>query len=261
MSSNLHRYLRSYVFVIVLVLLSSTSITAQSPVTTFRILAIAERGGLHQPFVDAAKLWLKKEASIDNFSVDYIEDTKPIDAAYLSQYQLFIQINYPPYNWTPTAAAAFTKAIEDGSIGWIGFHHATLLGEFDGFPMWPWFSQFMGGIRFTKYIPAFATATVNVEAPSHPVMKNLPRSFTIDNEEWYTWSQSPRKNVHVLTSVDESTYRPDSTIKMGDHPVVWSNEHVKARNIYIFMGHHPELFQNAAFTTLFSNSILWAVGK
>jgi len=261
MSSNLHRYLRSYVFVIVHVLLSSTSITAQSPVTTFRVLAIAERGGLHQPFVDAAKLWLKKEASIDNFTVDYIEDTKPIDAAYLSQYQLFIQINYPPYNWTPTAAAAFTKAIEDGSIGWIGFHHATLLGEFDGFPMWPWFSQFVGDIRFTKYIPAFATATVNVEALSHPAMKNLPRSFTIDNEEWYTWSQSPRKNVHVLATVDESTYRPDSTTKMGDHPVVWSNEHVKARNIYIFMGHHPELFQNVAFTTLFNNSILWAVGK
>jgi len=260
-SFSLHRYLLSYVFVIVLVLLSSTSITAQSPGTTFRILAIAERGGLHQPFVDAAKLWLQKEASIDNFTIDYIEDTKPIDEAYLSQYQLFIQINYPPYNWTPTAAAAFTKAIEDGSIGWIGFHHATLLGEFDGFPMWAWFSQFMGGIRFTKYIPDFATATVNVEAPSHPVMKNLPRSFTIDNEEWYTWSQSPRKNVHVLASVDESTYRPDSTIKMGDHPVVWSNEHVKARNIYISMGHHPELFQNAAFTTLFSNSILWAVGK
>jgi uncharacterized protein len=187
---SLHRYLRSYVFVIVLVLLSSPSLAAQSPVTTFRILAIAERGGMHQPFVDAAKLWLKKEASIDNFTVDYIEDTKPIDAAYLSQYQLFIQLNYPPYNWTPTAAAAFAKAIEDGSIGWIGFHHATLLGEFDGFPMWPWFSQFMGGIRFTKYIPDFATATVNVEAPSHPVMKNLPRSFTIDNEEWYTWSQS-----------------------------------------------------------------------
>ncbi|HEY6766922.1 MAG TPA: ThuA domain-containing protein [Candidatus Sulfotelmatobacter sp.] len=48
---------------------------------------------------------------------------------------------------------------------------------------------------------------------------------------------------------------------MGDHPVVWSNEHVKARNIYIFMGHHPELFQNTAFITLFHNSILWAAGR
>src|SRR5260370_18914126 len=145
MSSNLHRYLRTYVFVRVVVLLSSTSITAQSPVTTFRILAIAERGGLHQPFVDAAKVWLKKEASIDNFTVDYIEDTKPIDAAYLSQYRLFIQINYPPYNWTPTAAAAFTRAIEKASIGWMGFHHAPRLGKSYESPSGPRFLRSVAG--------------------------------------------------------------------------------------------------------------------
>jgi len=184
-----------------------------------------------------------------------------MDTAFLAHYQLFIQLNYPPYNWTPSAAAAFTEAIEKGTIGWVGFHHATLLGEFDGFPIWPWFSQFMGGVRFTKYIPTFATGVVNVESPNHPAMKNLPKSFTIENEEWYTWDHSPRPNVHVLASVDEATYTPNTDIKMGDHPVVWSNEHVKARNIYIFMGHHPELFQNSAFTTLFHNSILWAAGK
>jgi hypothetical protein len=36
------------------------------------------------------------------------------------------------------------------------------------------------GILFTKYIHGSATPTVNVEALSHPVMKNLSRSFTID---------------------------------------------------------------------------------
>jgi len=244
-----------------LFVLSVSGLAAQHEPATFKVLVIAEESGLHKPFVDVARLWLQKEAKADNFTVDYIEDTKPIDAAFLAQYRLFIQLNYPPYNWTPTAAAAFTQAIEQGTIGWIGLHHATLLGEFDGFPIWPWFSHFMGDIRFTQYIATFATATVNVEAPDHPAMKNLPRSFPVENEEWYTWSQSPRANVHVLASVDESTYKPDSTIKMGDHPVVWSNEHVKARNIYIFMGHHPELFQNAAFTTLFHNSILWAAGR
>ena len=234
---------------------------AQASSTPFKIIAIAEEGGLHQLFVDAAKVWLAKEAAANNFTVDYIEDTKPIDAAFLAHYRLFLQLNYPPYNWTPTAAAAFVDAIEHGTIGWIGFHHATLLGEFDGFQMWPWFSQFMGDIRFVKYIPTFATGKVNVEAPLHPAMQGLPKSFTIENEEWYTWSKSPRPNVHVLASVDESTYTPATDIKMGDHPVVWSNEHVKARNIYIFMGHHPELFQNPAFTTLFHNSILWAAGR
>jgi type 1 glutamine amidotransferase len=262
MSLKDHCHLRASILAVLLAFLSVVSTYAQPARSTgFKVLAIAERGGIHQPFVDAAKLWLQKEAAIDDFTIDYIEDTKPIDATYLAHYQLFIELNYPPYNWTATAATAFTDAIEQGSIGWIGFHHAALLGEFDGFPMWPWFSRFMGDIRFTKYIPTFATGTVNVEDPSHPAMKNLPHSFVISDEEWYTWSKSPRFNVHVLASVDESSYTPDTTVKMGDHPVVWSNEHVKARNIYIFMGHHPELFQNAAFTTLFHNSILWAAGK
>jgi type 1 glutamine amidotransferase len=48
---------------------------------------------------------------------------------------------------------------------------------------------------------------------------------------------------------------------MGDHPVIWTNDRVKARNIYIFMGHHPELFQNPAFEQIVKNSILWAAGK
>jgi len=234
------------------------SAMAQQAKSQFKVLAIAEKGGIHQPFVDAAKVWLAHEAIVDGFTIDYIENTDRIDDAFLAQYELFIQLNYPPYAWTPAAVAAFQKYIEEGKGGWIGFHHATLLGEFDGYAMWPWFSNFMGGIRFTKYIPTFVTGTVSVEAPAHPVMKNLPSKFVIENEEWYTYDKSPRPNVRVLASVDENSYSPPSAIKMGDHPVVWTNERVKARNVYIFMGHHGELFQNNAFTTLFHNSILWA---
>ena len=47
----------------------------------------------------------------------------------------------------------------------------------------------------------------------------------------------------------------------GDRPVIWTDEHMKARNMYIFMGHYPELFQNAAFTTIFHNAILWAARR
>ena len=234
---------------------------ASSPTKTepkFRVIAIAEPGGLHAPFVDTAKTWLDKLANENNFTVDYIQNTDRIDDAFLAHYQLFIQLNYPPYNWTPTAAAAFVKYIEEGKGGWIGFHHATLLGEFDGFKMWPWFSEFMGGIRFTSYIPTFADGTVTVEDASHATMKGISSPFVIQHEEWYTWDKSPRANVHVLASVNENTYTPDTKTKMGDHPVIWTNEHYKARNIYIFMGHHPDLFENPAFTTIFRNSIFWA---
>jgi type 1 glutamine amidotransferase len=250
---------RGCAWIVALLLFFCCASLAENANPKFRIVVLAEAGGIHLPFVSAAKVWLEKEAATDNFSIDYIQDTEKIDDAFLSRYQVFVQLNYPPYGWTPTAVAAFTKYIEEGRGGWIGFHHATLLGEFDGYPIWPWFSQFMGGIRFTDYIPKFATAAVVVEDASHAVMKGLPATFVVDQEEWYTWDKSPRPNVHVLARVDESTYSPDTRTKMGgDHPVIWTNEHYKARNVYIFMGHHPELFQNPAFTTIFRNSILWA---
>jgi uncharacterized protein len=43
--------------------------------------------------------------------------------------------------------------------------------------------------------------------------------------------------------------------------VIWTNEHYKARNIYIFMGHHPELFDNQSFTKIFENSIFWGASQ
>jgi type 1 glutamine amidotransferase len=234
---------------------------AQGKPAPFHVIALAEHGGIHKPFVDEAKIWLGKEARENNFTVDYIEDTREIDDTFLSKYALFIQLNYPPYNWTDTAQAAFIKYIEQGKGGWIGFHHATLLGEFDGFQMWPWFHQFMGGIRFQDYIASFVTGTVTVEDTRHPVMKGVASPFVIENEEWYTYDTTPRPNVHVLASVDEKTYAPATDKKMGDHPVIWTNEHMKARNVYIFMGHRPEHFNNPSFTQIFSNAIVWAAGQ
>ena len=224
----------------------------------FRVVAIAEPGGIHLPFVEAAKNWLNKLAEENHFAVDYLQDTERINDEFLSHYRLFIQLNYPPYRWTTGAQTAFIKYIEEGRGGWIGFHHAALLGEFDGYQMWPWFSQFMGGIRYTSYIPTFVDGTVTVEDKRHPAMKGVTSPFKILHEEFYTWDKSPRPNVHVLASVDENSYSPDTKIKMGDHPVIWTNEHYKARNIYIFMGHHPDLFENPAFTMIFKNSIFWA---
>ncbi len=87
----------------------------------------------------------------------------------------------------------------------------------------------MGGIRFKNYIAATASGIVNVEDRNHPVMKGLPASFVIPDDEWYTYDKDPRPNVHVLASVDESSYKPASDIKMGDHPVIWTNEKMKAQ--------------------------------
>jgi hypothetical protein len=234
--------------------------SSQQP-SRFRVLVLAENGGHHIHYSQAAKVWLTRLAGEHNFTIDYIENTDKIDDDFLSQYQLFIQLDYVPYGWTPTAIAAFENYITTGKGGWIGFHHASLLGEFDGYPMWQWFSAFLGGIRYVNYIPSFVSGKVVVEQSEHPVMKGVPSSFKVKREEWYIYNKSPRSNVQVLANVDESSYQPDSNIKMGDHPVIWINPKMKARNIYIFMGHSPDLFENEAYKQLVQNAIFWAAGK
>ncbi|MES3017815.1 MAG: ThuA domain-containing protein [Bacteroidota bacterium] len=244
-------------------MLVSCSILAQEKTSRFKVLAIGENGGHHILHTNAAKIWLNKLAADSNFTIDYYTNSKPITRSFLEQYQLFIQIDYPPYTWSKESEDAFIEYIEQGKGGWIGFHHATLLGTFDGFPLWQWFSSFMGGIKFKSYIAEFAAASVNVENKKHPIMKGVPASFPIVKEEWYTYDKSPRlsKDILVLASADENTYTPARDIKMGDHPVIWTNTKMKARNVYVFMGHGPELFENPSYTTLYRNAIFWAASK
>ena len=236
-------------------------VSAQTNTNHFCALVLAERGDQHEPFVAAALKWLKTTAQQDDFSFDVFENPDSFTKSFLTNYQVFIQLNYPPYRWSDEAKAAFEDYIEQGRGGWVGMHHATLLGKFDGYPMWPWFSDFMGGIRFKNYITQRASGTVIVEDAAHPCFQGVPARFVIDEEEWYTYDKDPRPYVHVLARVDESTYNPPSDIKMGDHPVIWSNDKMKARNIYFQMGHHPSLFDNANYKIMLRNAILWAAGR
>ena len=226
-----------------------------------KVLVLTERGGQHGGFTDAGLKWLVAEGAKGNFSITEINNARNITEAYLSQFSLVIQLDFPPYTWPKEAEDAFVKYIEEGRGGWIGFHHATLLGEFDGYPMWQWFSDFMGGVRFKNYIAPLADGTLIVEDKQHPVMKDVPASFVVPDDEWYTYDKSPRPNVHVLANVDESSYTPASDIKMGDHPVVWVNESKKARNVYFQIGHSSKLYETEGFTTMFRNAIEWALER
>lgn len=226
-----------------------------------KVLVLTERGGQHGGFTDAGLRWLAAEGAKGNFSITEINNARNITEAYLSQFSLVIQLDFPPYTWPKEAEDAFVKYIEEGHGGWIGFHHATLLGEFDGYPMWQWFSDFMGGVRFKNYIAPLANGTLIVEDKQHPVMKDVPASFVVPDDEWYTYDKSPRPNVHVLANVDESSYAPASDIKMGDHPVVWVNESKKARNVYFQIGHSSKLYETEGFTTMFRNAINWTLER
>lgn len=250
-----------FTFFVAMLLSGHIKAAPPEPPVKAKVLVLTERGGVHEGFVAAALNWLKLFSEKQRFELKVIHHPREIENDSLTAYRLFIQLNYPPYNWTPKTMSAFERYIDQGLGSWIGFHHATLLGEFDGYSMWHWFSDFMGGIRFRSYIAKKATANVWVEASHHPVMKGLPSVFSVPDDEWYIFDKNPRTNVKVLATVDESSYQPPSDITMGDHPVIWSNGRKKAKNVYFLIGHSASLVATPAFDKMFANAILWGLKK
>jgi hypothetical protein len=196
------KHLITLLFILLLSAVVNGSLHAQPK---FKAIVIAERGENHESFVAAALVWLDQYSKENNFEYIVINKTDTISEAFLSNYKLFIQLNYPPYRWSDQSKAAFEDYIDNGKGAWIGFHHASLLGEFDGFAMWPWFSDFLGGIRWKNYVAARADGEVYIEDKHHPVFKKLPSHFNLPKEEWYTFDKSPRANVQVLATVDENS--------------------------------------------------------
>lgn len=246
---------------IVLLFLASLLLSCQQEPS--RILVLYEGAGHHKDFSDAVLPWLRDISGKENFVLTEITNTKGIDDAYLDGFDAVVQLDYAPYGWPEKAVEAFERYIDEGRGGWVGLHHASLLGEFDGFPMWSWFSELLGGIRYENYIAEKTDGTVHVEDASHPVMAGLPSSFVIRDDEFYTYDKSPRKNpdIRVLATVDENSYTLDTPVKMGDHPVIWTNTAKKGRNIYFQFGHSPLLGEDENFKTLLLNAIHWASEK
>ena len=241
----------------------SFGLFACSPHKSTEVLILYENGGWHKPFTDTTIAWLQEKGDAYGLSFTPITRMTEVDRVFLSRYDVILQLDYAPYNWPDAAFSAFEDYIENGHGGWVGFHHATLLGEFDGFPMWEWFSDFMGGIRYDNYLSGLSDARVEVEMPSHPVFRHVPSSFIIPDDEWYTYDRSPRldEDILVLAHVDESSYTRPAGIEMGDHPVIWTNTGKQARNLYIQFGHSPRLMDNAAFQQLLLNAILYTAGR
>jgi type 1 glutamine amidotransferase len=257
-------------FIALAIVLCICSISTAASASRFKVVVIAEfrTDDQHYPMVVAAKTWFAKLAADSTITVDWVVDPNNFTDAYLANYKVVIQMNYPPFAWNAASMAAFQKYIEQGKGGWIGLHHASLYSQNvlgAGQSLFTWFQPFLGGITYQNYMAGLAAATVRVEDTNNVCMKGVAKSFTVTNDEWYTWAPNPRanSNIHVIANVDQTTYSPkrgtDPTMPNNDHPVVWTNTSstYKGRNIYIFMGHSADLFSNANWLTLVRNSVFW----
>ena len=225
---------------------------------SFKVFVTISKAKDHIKMMTAAKPWLEKMATDNNFAIDISDDTAKLNDANLAQYDVFIQLQQAPFDMSDKQQQAVQKFIEQGK-GWVGIHAGGLTGKSfyaTGRPYWQWFEDYMGGVVYSPH-PGFQKGTVVIEDRNHPVTKNLPAKFEVA-DEWYEWDKSARANARVLAVADESSYKQKKS--MGDHPVIWTNEKFD-RMVYIAIGHDASLCNDKNYTTLIRDAIVWAAKK
>jgi type 1 glutamine amidotransferase len=147
--------------------------------------------------------------------------------------------------------AAFQGYIRSGG-GFVGLHAAT-----DTLHTADWYTRLVGGgARFANH-PQQQTATMRVEDPAHPSMRGVPLEWT-RFDEWYNYTLNPRDDVHVLMTLDESTYSGGS---MGeDHPIAWCQNFEGGRSWYQGAGHVEAAWTDPVFLTHVLGGIEWTAG-
>src|SRR5262249_47458516 len=140
------------------------------------------------------------------FAVDAIEDPSAFTDEGLVGYSAVLFLLTTGQVLEAPHQAAFERFIAAGK-GFVGVQSAADT-EYD----WSWYGGLVGAY-FASH-PDVQQATIHIEGADHPSTASLPDAW-VRADEWYNFLGNPRDNpdIHVLTSLDESTYSGGS---MGD---------------------------------------------
>ena len=219
-------------------------------------------GFRHDEAIPAANALLTKLAAERGWSVFATENGAIFNPIDLARFTVVVWNNTSGDTLNPAQKKDWQAWLTSGG-GAIAIHGAGGDSSYD----WDWHPENFIRAQFTMHTmgPQFQDATAIVENAAHPATRELPATWT-HNEEWYSFAESPRdKGVDVLVRVDERTYDPtfslfwmDTDIAMGDHPVVWSHCEGRGRVFFSALGHQAAAYQSAEMKALLGGALDWA---
>jgi len=216
----------------------ATAPTATAPRATgdFAVLVFTRTAGFRHDSIQVGLTALDRLAAREGFTVVATEDPAQFSAANLARYAAVVWLSTTGDVLDPQQQAAFEQYIRLGG-GYVGVHAAADT-EYD----WAWYGGLVGAY-FASH-PPIQPATVRVADPDHPSTAGLPAAW-IRTDEWYDFRTDPRSSVHVLATVDESTYQ--GAAMGGDHPIAWCHEYDGGRSWYTGLGHTAESYTEDEF--------------
>ncbi|MGA5818062.1 ThuA domain-containing protein [Kitasatospora sp. NPDC094028] len=225
---------------------------APAPEPAFKVLVFSKTGAYRHDSIPTAVQAIKDLGAANGFTVDATEDDTVFTPDRLADYRAVVFASTSGDILNATEKAAFEEYIGDGG-GYAGIHSASDT-EFD----WPFYGRVVGAY-FKSHPHGQFRARVVVEDRDNPSTAHLPASW-IRSDEWYNFRTNPRNTVHVLASVDESSYDPGPD-RMGDHPITWCQElDGGGRSWYTAMGHTRESYADPGFRAMLLGGIRVAAG-
>jgi type 1 glutamine amidotransferase len=223
---------------------------AQTAQPRFRLLTFSRTTGFRHDSIPAAIAATQAMGSENGFAVDATEDPTVFTDSGLSGYAAVMFLLTTGTVLEAAQHDAFQRFIATGN-GFVGVHSAADT-EYD----WAWYGGLMGAY-FASH-PDIQPATIRIENADHPSTRSLPDAW-IRTDEWYNFQNNPRDNpdVHVLASLDESTYSGGS---MGDHPIAWFHAYQGGRAWYTAGGHTMESYSEPLFLAHLLGGIEYAAG-
>ncbi|MFC0111470.1 ThuA domain-containing protein [Kibdelosporangium aridum] len=216
---------------------------------SFRALVFSKTAGFRHDTIPDGIAAIQKLGQEHNFTVDATEDAAAFTDVNLARYQVVIFMSTTGDVLDDTQQAAFERYVRAGG-GYAGVHAAA-----DTEYGWAWYGSLVGA--YFKQHPVPQQATVKVEDPAHPSTQGLPTLWS-RADEWYDYQTNPRPNVHVLASLDETSYTGGT---MGtDHPITWCQDYDGGRSWYTGLGHTKESYIEPNFLHLLLGGIQTAAG-
>ena len=214
-----------------------------------RILVFSKTTGFRHASIPDAIAVVERLGAQNGFGVDATEDSSVFNDERLAAYDAVLFLLTSGEVLDEAQKSAFERYIRAGG-GFVGVHSAS-----DTEYGWAWYGGLVG--TYFGGHPAIQNGIVTATDRVHPSTRGLPVKWT-RVEEWYNFSSNPRPRVHVLATLDESTYSGGS---MGaDHPISWCQFYDGGRAWYTAMGHASETYAEPLFARHLLGGIQFAAG-
>jgi type 1 glutamine amidotransferase len=217
------------------------------------ILILTKANGWRHDNMPAAAVAVTTIARKHHWPVYDTANAAVFNTEQLKRFDVVVLNNVTGDVFTPEQREAFKTWIEAGGRV-VALHGA---GGTNDHP-WTWYIDGAIGAGFKGH-PKIQDGVVHIEDPAHPAMRGLPKVWP-RNEEWYSFDRDPRgPGVHVLATVDETSYDPTDKLRMGaDHPIIWTKCVGKGGVFFSALGHQIKDWSEPVFLSHIEGAMEWA---